>query len=158
MGTASRLTVLTLLLTTACAGDAPAPPEQTEPSAPTASTSALAPTSLEGEWRVAGIDGEEVNEPYAIALSADGREIWWEPRCAGMLRRYTIDGNAFTAGPHTNIPPAAGSLPPPVCAIALPPRLNDVVRALDTADRVERTLANGILIEGGGHSVLLFSQ
>jgi hypothetical protein len=32
------------------------------------------------------------------------------------------------------------------------------MRALDAAQTVERTPQNGILIAGGGHSLLLFSQ
>jgi hypothetical protein len=40
----------------------------------------------------------------------------------------------------------------------LPPRLADVMRALDAASTVGRTSSNGIEISGRGHSVLLFSQ
>ena len=48
------------------------------PGAPQPSPAAI--TSLTGEWRVAGIDDRPFDEPYALALSGDERELWWEPR------------------------------------------------------------------------------
>ncbi|QZH74043.1 MAG: hypothetical protein JY451_09770 [Erythrobacter sp.] len=114
--------------------------------------------TLAGEWRVAGIDGAEFNEAYGLALSASEDEIWWEPRCAGMVRSYAIDGLEFSASPLAAEAPAPDSPPPPVCAIAVPPRLADVARALDQAEQIARTPSNGILISGGRHDLLLFSQ
>lgn len=122
--------------------------------APPAPPAAVA--SLAGEWRVAAIDGRDFNESYGLALSGSARELWWEPRCAGVARRYRIEGAriAFTAPPGA----ALAGKPAEVCAIGLPDRLPDVVRALDAATTVQRTEANGLLIGGGGRSVLLFSQ
>lgn len=119
-----------------------------------------APTTLTGEWRVAGIDGKDFNENYGLALSASEREIWWAPRCAGIVRSYTIDGASirFTLPAGSDTASAPGAPPPPVCANGLPPRLNEVIRALDAASTITRTPSNGIQISGGGHSVLLFSQ
>ncbi len=119
-----------------------------------------APTTLSGAWRVAGIDGESLDEPYGLALEADDTQIWWEPRCAGMIFNYTIDGNAFASESFTDpeFRPEPGAPPPPVCAVGLPPRLSDVVIALDSADHIEVTPSNGILISGPEHSVTLYSQ
>jgi hypothetical protein len=115
--------------------------------------------TLAGEWRVAGIDGAEFNEPYGLALSGNADELWWRPRCAGMARSYRISGGAVSFGPPAGTQPSSsGAPPPPVCAIGLPPRLAEVMRALDAASTVGRTSSNGIEISGGGHSVLLFSQ
>ena len=76
-----------------------------------------------------------------------------------MARSYRIDGRAVRFGPPLGTPqPASDAPPPPVCAIGLPPRLADVMRALDAAITVGRTTGNGVEISGGGHSVLLFSQ
>ncbi len=154
------LAFLTVALLAACSGQAPSgEPSQaasgTEPTAPTIP----APTTLAGEWKVAGIDGQDPNESYGIALSASDDKIWWESRCAGMARGYSIKGSAITVdrAPLLGPPPPPGILPP-VCAIGLPPRLLDVVRALDAATHVRRTPSNGIEISGGGHSLLLFSQ
>ncbi|MCT2557572.1 hypothetical protein N0B51_01115 [Tsuneonella sp. YG55] len=116
-------------------------------------------TTLAGEWRVAGIDGEPFDEPYGLALSASDGELWWEPRCAGMVRSYRIAGTTVTFGQPAGVePPPPGAPPPPVCAIGIPSRLPDVARALDAATSVTRTPENGVLISGGGRSVLLFAQ
>ncbi|KLI64937.1 hypothetical protein [Aurantiacibacter marinus] len=119
---------------------------------------APAPATLAGEWRVAGIDGEPLDEPYGIALTADAQEIWWEPRCAGMVLSYSIDGNVLMTGPRSSTPPAPTSTPAPVCLVGHPARLKDVSQALQLAERIEMTPANGVLISGGGHSLTLFSQ
>ena len=116
-------------------------------------------TTLAGEWRVAGIDGAEFDEPEGIALSADAEEIWWAPRCAGVAYKYRIQGAAFSTGPYKGyVPRKPGEPTPPVCAIGLPKRLDEVVRALTSATRIRRTENNGIELSGGGHSLLLFSQ
>jgi len=123
---------------------------------------AEAPATLAGEWRVAGIDGEDFDEPYGIALSADAEQIWWAPRCAGVQVAYQISGASFAVTPPpVPQPPAPGTrppAPPPVCKIAPPPRLAEVMSAIRAADRIERTPANGIRLSGKGRSVTLFSQ
>ncbi len=129
-----------------------------EPSAAAQSSSTFAPVaSLAGEWRVAGIDGAEFNEPYGLALSGDAQELWWAPRCARFVRSYRIEGTSVSF--HQVLDePKPGAVPPPVCTIAPPPRIADVTRALDAATTIGRTPGNGIEISGGGHSVTLFSQ
>lgn len=154
------VTVPLSLAATACTAEtAPAgKPSAEAPVAGAAATPAPAPSTLAGHWRVAGIDGEPLNESYGLALSADEQEIWWEPRCAGYILGYTIEGNAFTTGARVTEPPVSTSTPAPVCAIGLPPRLVDVSRALQLAERIETTPENGVLLSGGGRRVLLFSQ
>ena len=113
-----------------------------------------APATLAGEWRVAGIDGEDFDEPYGIALSADEHDIWWEPRCAGARVAYRISGARFEV-----VPPPRGTRPPaPVCKIAPPPRLAEVMDAIRAAGRIERKPQNGVRLSGEGHSLPLFSQ
>ena len=109
---------------------------------------------LVGEWRVAGINGEEFNEPYGIALSATDSEIWWNPRCARQSAHYTIQGNRFRWSP----PPERPQEPLHVCAIAIPPRLPEVMQTIRGAYMIERTPANGIRLSGNGRSLTLFSQ
>ena len=129
----------------------PAPTVTAAPPPPPAST--LAPVeTLTGEWRVAGIDGTEFNEPYGLALSGDEASLWWAPRCAQQERRYAIKGREIR---FSQVSERHGT---PPCLPGLPARLADVLRALDAATTVGRTPSNGIEISGGGHSVLLFSQ
>ena len=110
--------------------------------------------SLAGEWRVAGVNGEDFDEPYGIALSADGEEIWWNPSCAWQSVRYTISGTRFRMIP----PPEVPQEPLYVCAIAVPPRLPEIMETIRGADRIERTPANGIRLSGNGRSLTLFGQ
>jgi hypothetical protein len=114
--------------------------------------------TLAGAWRVAGIDGVSLDEAYGIAFEADAQTIWWTPRCARQERLYRIDGAQVRFTPNPELQPAPGKPGLPVCLIGPPPRLPDVMRALDAATRIERTAQNGVLISGGGHSLTLFSQ
>ena len=150
--------VLLILLAAlaACQPPAAAPPTPVEgppAAAPTPATVEPSPqvASLAGAWRVAGIDGGSLDEPVGLSLTGDEQQLWWEPRCAGVARSYRIEGQRIT---FASRPDAGG----PVCDIGQPPRLDEVVRALDGADRISRTPNNGVLISGPAHSVLLFSQ
>lgn len=162
----SLVTLTPGLLLIALAGcEAPASqrqmPATATPEAPAARPTALQPVdTLAGEWRVAGIDGKPLDEPYGLVLSGDAENIVAEPRCIGVVRRYTINGMRLAVSqlPSSASPMPPGSQPPPVCMVVPPPRLQDVRRALDAADTVGRTPENGVLISGGGHSLLLFSQ
>jgi hypothetical protein len=129
--------------------EAPGEADAVEPAAPVG--------SLAGAWRVAGIDGAGLDEPVGLALTGDERQLWWEPRCAGAARAYRIEGARISFA-STGTPRPAGAPTPPVCAIGLPPRLGDVMRALDEATSITRTESNGVLIAGPRHSVTLYSQ
>ncbi|WP_338242484.1 hypothetical protein [Aurantiacibacter hainanensis] len=163
-----RSIAIAILALTACTQESE-PDEQptTLPADDSAETTAAEPPpealspveTLAGEWRVAGIDGEPFDEPYGLALSASEDEIWWEPRCANAAWTYRIDGLTLQTGTaEPDAPVAPGAPPPPVCTVNPPPRLSDVSRALDSAERVGRTPSNGVLLEGGGHSLTLYSQ
>lgn len=160
-----RPIAVSILMLCACACEQPRAPAE-PPASPTAQAqqtaeqidrAAVKVTTLAGAWRVAGIDGRSLDEPYGLALTGNDEELWWEPRCAGMVRRYRIEGTSVSfRSLHSQAP--AGTPPPPVCVIGLPPRLSEVFRALDAGTSIERTPANGIEIRGGGHSLVLFSQ
>ena len=149
-----------LLLLAACADRAPPLAEPPPPAAGEPPAAPLAPiSSLAGEWRVAGIDGQPINEPYGIALSGSEKEIWWSPRCAGYASSYRIDGANFSSGPPLDfVPPRPGEPGPPICLIAPPAKVASVFAAITAGKKIGRTPNNGIEISGGGHSLLLFSQ
>lgn len=125
--------------------DAAAPVDREAPAATVA--------ILAGEWRGAAIDGLSLDEPVGIAISDDEASVWWEPACAGVARRYLIEGPSAS---FSRIGSNGGRKE--VCEIALPPRLDDVLRALDEADTITRTPSNGVRISGPRHDVTLFSQ
>jgi hypothetical protein len=114
-------------------------------------SSASCAVDMAGEWRVAELDGQELNKPHAIALSADHEQIWWEPECALQYRDYTIHGSRFRAKPEDQSRRE-------VCDIGLPEELPRVWSALDAADTIDRTGANGVRISGEGRSITLYSQ
>ena len=110
---------------------------------------AEAPTSLVGEYRVAGIDGTEVGGQIGIGLSVTETNIYFEPRCAGFDWTYT-----YAEGALTTERPADR----PTCRIAVHPEQQRLAVAIDAVTQAERTPSNGIELTGGGHSVTLFSQ
>jgi len=119
--------------------------------------------TLAGEWRVGGMNGQSMEGPEAIALTADASEIWWEPRCAQKSVGYRILNERFFHVKPPEAPPAPPSTapapPPPLtCVIGLPTRLSDALNAIRAADRIERTPANGVRLSGKGQSITLFAQ
>ncbi len=102
--------------------------------------------TLEGHWRLGGLDGGDLT---GIALTGTGSTLYWEPTCAGFSLDYRIEGNtiAFT-----------GERPGIVCRIGYPRELEAIFAALRAAKTIERTASNGIRLAGGGHSVTLYSQ
>lgn len=158
-----RLTATLLLAVAACAPAAqpiPTPVSAPLPAEASPRPPSLPPvTTLSGEWRVAGLDGKEIEGSVGIALRGDEREIWWEPRCAGYVRSYRIKGLRFTTGPYVGFKPHRPGDPPPlVCLIAPPPQVSAIFDVLTSATSISRTPNNGVEISGAGHSLLLFSQ
>ena len=167
---------LLLLAATACSQPAGAPPapEPTGPATagdarpeagrdrsvvPEGSRRIAAVGDLAGEYRVAGIDGAELQAGFGVALSIDGPMLSFEPTCAGFVWSIAEDAGAFAFARA----PGFGPSPQPdgsvlACAVAVPPELRQLGSAIDGARRAWRTPANGVLLEGGGRSVLLFSQ
>ena len=106
---------------------------------------------LTGSWRVAGLDGQAIDAPYAIALTADSQQIWWEPACAGQSVSYSVSGSRFRTISYDDGPTM-------VCDIGYPDELERVWSALAAADTIQRMPDNGVRISGNGRSVTLFSQ
>jgi hypothetical protein len=161
-----RVLPLATVLLMACSPDAssPPPPDRTgaapavEARESDGSTPITAVGDLLGEYRVAGIDGQPLDAPIGIAVSIDGPMLSFEPTCAGFVWSLKFaDGRLVTtrfgeAHAEPQVPP------PPVCAVAKSLEQRQLAEAFDAAARVARTPANGIRFDGGGHSVLLFSQ
>ena len=127
--------------------------------APEGSQRIAAVGDLVGEYRVAGIDGAGLQADFGIAVSIDGPMLSYEPTCAGFVWTIAEDAGAFTFTRSPGFGPTRqpdGTIA--VCAVAVPPEMERLGAAVDAARRAWRTPANGILLEGGGHSVLLFSQ
>jgi hypothetical protein len=156
--TLPRFHLLAALLLMACgpgANEPVAEPEQRAgpPSTPAAQAISPVPTpaatNLVGEYRVAGIDGEELNAPTGIAVSITESTIDLAP-CAGFAWTYTYENRVLET---KRIPVSPTGI---VCRI--PEEAALAGEAMAEATRVRLTAANGLEFSGGGRSVLLFSQ
>ena len=136
------------------AGDPPAEtPALTAPpasSAPAGSNEATAASiALPGEYRVAGVDGADIDQPYAITASITADRVHVTADCLNFAWDYTVRGQTIS----TQRVAVEG------CARGLTAAEEAVVAAFDSATTTAvRTPANAIELSGSGHSVTLFSQ
>ncbi len=168
----ASLMLTAALFTAAC--DTEAEPEPGTGIQPQGSAEAPAPDaapeqpeqfSLKGEWRVAGIDGKQVDLPTALTLSGGEQILDWDPECAQLAHRYTITDEDVFSAPRIRqfVTESARDnsktpLHPPPCAIGLPEGLVDAMTAVESATKIERTEANGIRLSGYDRSITLFKQ
>ena len=115
--------------------------------APAGNAMASAP-ALAGEYRIAGVDGADIDLPYGITASITGDRIHVVADCVNVAWSYRLEGDRI----------ATERVPVEGCARGLNRVEEALVAAFDAAGRVERTASNGIEFSGGGRSVLLFSQ
>lgn len=122
---------------------------------PAADPDPAAPPSLEGEYRVAGIDGEPLNADFGIALTITADRISYAPVCAGHLWNYTYEGGILHTERATERQPDGTVV---VCAIAVAPEQRQLGEALDAVTTARRTPSNALELSGEGRSVTLYSQ
>jgi len=104
--------------------------------------------ALAGEYRVAGIDGEDVNLPHSITASIAANRIEFQSDCIRFAWSYRFEDRLLI----TEQAPVAS------CRRALLPEERALSEAVEAADIARRTPANGIELSGSGRSVLLFGQ
>lgn len=122
----------------------------------------MALATLAGEYRVAAIDGTEIGDGIGLALTVTDKLIWFDPRCAGFNWTYTYtDGRLITDRPLKPRPPGGPLVARPnvpVCRIGVHPEQQRLATAIDAVTEAWRTPTGGIELNGGGHSVTLYSQ
>jgi hypothetical protein len=146
---------LTCLAVLASCGPAPNVEPATSPS-PEPSVAAALPLEpvgkLAGEYRVAGINSEDIDAPFGLALSASDNRITF----AGPSGGYSWDYRLV----ETRLATTRAASPDPACLATA--RIHhlvfDLAAALDRATQAGRTPSNGITLSGGGRSVTLYSQ
>ncbi len=116
-------------------------PETPDPEVP-------APETLAGEWRVAGVGGEEIDLPFGITASIDESRIELSAGCTRTRWTYTYRGGEL----------ATQREPLVTCQRGLYPVEERLIAAIDTADRAARTPSNAVELSGGAGSVTLYSQ
>ena len=104
--------------------------------------------ALAGDYRVAGIDGADVNLPHGITASIADERIDVQSGCIRFAWTYRFEEQLLV----TEQAPVAS------CRRALLPEERTLAEAMEAADVVRRTPANGIEFSGSGHSLLLFGQ
>ena len=142
-----------LLLLVGCSREAQptAPPSP----APTATESPAGPSNaitsagrLTGEYRVAGVNGDDIDLPYGITASISRSRIHVVADCVNVAWNYIFQGDMLV----TERAPVEG------CARGLTKKEDAIVDAFDAATTVSVTEANGVEFTGDGHTVVLFAQ
>ena len=144
------------LLLPACQAEAPPPeppPASSEadpgPGQPAIATGIITdPVPLEGEYRVAGIDGAEVDLPHAMTVSITPDTIRYTSQCVTGAWRYSFEGQQLMLDPVVEA----------VCDRGRYPEEEAIETAFSAATHVRRTAGTAIAFSGGGHSVTLYSQ
>jgi len=142
------LLVFTVLALAACQ---PAPqPESAPPEAVQVAAGPITSAAgLEGMYRVAGIEGYDLADlPIGFSVSIGPDEIDVPETCFNVHWRYRFEAGRIVTEPVVR-PPCRGMLSFEGQALT---------RGFSGAERVTRTPANGILIEGSGPAITLFSQ
>lgn len=103
---------------------------------------------LVGEYRVAGVDGGDIDLPHGITATITADRIDVTSDCIRLAWNYRFENGALSTE----------AVPMPSCRRALLPEEAAVAEAFEQAGMVRRTPANGIEFAGGERSVLLFNQ
>lgn len=142
----TALISLSLLGLTACQPAAETP----QGSAGNAETTSIIASAeaLTGEYRVAGINGADVNLPHGISAAITDERIDIQSDCIRFAWTYRFENQLLV----TESAPVAS------CRRALLPEEQALAAAVEAADVVRRTPANGIEMSGGGRSLTLFGQ
>lgn len=101
-----------------------------------------------GEYRLAGADGAEVNLPHAITVSITASEIALASQCVTPRWTWRREDGAVATEP----------VPEPICERGRYPAEEAAIAVFDDPQATQHTPENGWFIEGGGHSLTLFSQ
>lgn len=127
----------------AAAASSPAP----APIPPRAPAELVPAAELVGGWRVAGVDGQPIDLPYAITASIDDRRILVVADCVNMAWTYAAEG-AFEA---TRAPVES-------CGRGLTAQGAAIAEVLDTATGFGRTPSNAMEIFSVRRRVTLYPQ
>lgn len=128
---------------------APAATDASPSPSPSDTGEAIAsPEQLTGEYRVAGVGGDEIDLPYGITASITPETIRITADCVNVEWGYIlVDGRMQTA-----------RVPVEGCARGLTDVEAALVEAFDGAERVTRNASNGYEFSGRGPTATLFTQ
>jgi hypothetical protein len=162
-----RLIPVAALLLVGCSeADQAAPPapieEPRSPPAAAAETPTAAPSEtpaasiaitdveeLAGEYRIAGVDGREIDLPHGITGRIDDTGIIVTSGCVKFSWVWFFEGTSLVT---------EQLFPRESCGRELLPEEQAIVAAFNGATHVGRTPANGVEFAGENGAVLLFGQ
>lgn len=124
---------------------APAPPILQADATPVANTA-----SIKGQWRVGGVAGQSLSQPFGISASiADGR-VRFVSQCIARQYELQIAGGLVTARLLRNDAPN--------CARPLTLDERGLEQAMAQARTVYRLPSNALVFDGPAGAVTLFTQ
>jgi len=153
---------LIALLASACS---PPAPEANRAEAPAAQTPQAAPAppilpadatavedvaSIKGEWRVAGVSGQPLSQPFGISASIGGGRVRFVSQCIARQYDLHVDGGLVTARPVGNDVPD--------CLRPLTIDERGLEQALSQAKMAYRLPSNALVFDGPAGAVTLFTQ
>jgi len=131
------------------ASSSPAVPRSSpSPAATAADAPAATAPAITGEYRIAGVNGRDINQPYAITASISADRIHVTADCINLGWSYTQQGAAI----------ATKRVAVEGCGRGMTAAEEAITAAFDAARTVVRTPSNAIEFRAQGHTVTLFSQ
>jgi hypothetical protein len=159
----SRLAFLALLAA-ACSPSAPdrrqdEAPALREAAPPAASTPPILPadatavndvSAIQGEWRVAGVSGQSLSQPFGISASIQDNRVRFVSQCITRQYELNVEGGLVAARPLGNDVPD--------CARALTIDERGLEQAMSQAKTIYRLPSNALVLDGPAGAVTLFTQ
>lgn len=154
--------LLVALLTAACSPSVPgdnqasSPVEQmpqAQPAPPILPAGSIAVDdigSIEGEWRVAGVAGQPLSQPYGISASIGSGRVRFVSQCIARQYSLEIGGGLLSARLEQNEVPD--------CARALTIDERGLEQAMGQARTAYRLPGNALVFDGPAGAVTLFTQ
>ncbi len=118
--------------------------------APAPAETGLDATDITGEWRVAGINGEALSQPYGMAASITARRISVSSQCVNFAWNYELSGGSFTA--------TQAGVDEPVCERMRTDDERALDRAIPMVNKARRTATGALELTGDNASITFFTQ
>lgn len=111
-------------------------------------------SDIVGEWRIAGVNGGEVNQSTGITASITAKTILINSGCVNMVYSYTLSNGDFSVALGQD----AGDKPVISCMRGLSDTENAIGDAIQKADTAKKDASNALVLSGGGASLSLYTQ
>ena len=107
-------------------------------------------SAIQGEWRVAGVSGQSLSQPFGISASIQGDRVRFVSQCITRQYELKVEGGLVAARPLGNDVPD--------CARALTIDERGLEQAMSQAKTIYRLPSNALVLDGPAGAVTLFTQ